>query len=127
MIFRVSQTPACKMPANNLARVFGPTLVGHSVPEPEPSQLISETKYQAMVGTICYVNILQTADVKINFLSASRFPCPGRNFVTIGPNDYRLGIHVSGNDSKVQCTRTLTLPCYPPPKARCKELKVPLA
>ncbi|WAQ95134.1 RGAP1-like protein [Mya arenaria] len=48
-LHRVSETPACKMPANNLSRVFGPTLVGHSVPDPEPSQLISETKYQAMV------------------------------------------------------------------------------
>lgn len=39
------------MPANNLARVFGPTLVGHSCPEPEPMQLINETKYQAMVSS----------------------------------------------------------------------------
>lgn len=56
--FRVSQTPDCKMPPNNLARVFGPTMVGHSCPEPEPAQLISETKYQALVRHCSYLNKL---------------------------------------------------------------------
>lgn len=37
------------MPASNLAKVFGPTVIGYSVPDPEPLQMINETKYQAMV------------------------------------------------------------------------------
>lgn len=28
--FRVAATPDCKMPVGNLARVFGPTIVGYS-------------------------------------------------------------------------------------------------
>lgn len=37
------------MPLTNLAKVFGPTIVGYSVADPEPLQMINETKYQAMV------------------------------------------------------------------------------
>ena len=38
------------MPSSNLAKVFGPTVIGYSVPDPEPLQMINETKYQAMVS-----------------------------------------------------------------------------
>jgi len=30
----------------------------------------------------------------------THFPCPGRYFVIIGPNDSKLGMHASGNDLK---------------------------
>jgi len=33
----------------------------------------------------------------------SRFPCPERNFVIIGPNDSKLGMHASGNDLSISC------------------------
>lgn len=46
---RVSECNECKMPANNLAKVFGPTVVGYSVSEPEPMQMINETRKQQMV------------------------------------------------------------------------------
>jgi Rac GTPase-activating protein 1 len=39
------------MPISNLAKVFGPTIVGYSTSEPEPMQMINETKKQAAV---CY-------------------------------------------------------------------------
>uniref|UniRef100_T1J3P9 Uncharacterized protein n=1 Tax=Strigamia maritima TaxID=126957 RepID=T1J3P9_STRMM len=45
----VAKSPDCKMPALNLARVFGPTLVGYSSPETEPAQMLHETKQQAQV------------------------------------------------------------------------------
>lgn len=48
-LLRVGDIPDCKMPLTNLAKVFGPTIVGYSVPDPEPLQMINETKYQAMV------------------------------------------------------------------------------
>ncbi|VDI38176.1 Rac GTPase-activating protein 1 [Mytilus galloprovincialis] len=48
-LIRVSECKECKMPASNLAKVFGPTVIGYSVPDPEPLQMINETKYQAMV------------------------------------------------------------------------------
>ena len=54
--YRVSECKDCKMPSSNLAKVFGPTVIGYSVPDPEPLQMINETKYQAMVSypQLCY-------------------------------------------------------------------------
>ncbi|XP_063609378.1 rac GTPase-activating protein 1-like isoform X2 [Penaeus indicus] len=46
---RVAECPECKMPASNLAKVFGPTLVGYSVPEPDPATMLTETRQQQMV------------------------------------------------------------------------------
>ena len=39
------------MGIDNLAKVFGPTVVGYSVPTPQPMQMISETKPQQDVIT----------------------------------------------------------------------------
>ncbi|XP_059177486.1 rac GTPase-activating protein 1-like [Physella acuta] len=45
----VASAKSCKMPASNLAKVFGPTVVGYSCPEPEPMQIMSETRKQNQV------------------------------------------------------------------------------
>ncbi|CAL1674624.1 unnamed protein product [Lasius platythorax] len=45
---RVSSSPECKMPISNLAKVFGPTLVGYTSKEPSLTML-SETKHQVAV------------------------------------------------------------------------------
>lgn len=47
---RVSSSPECKMPISNLAKVFGPTLVGYSSQEPS-LMMLSETKQQVAVRT----------------------------------------------------------------------------
>jgi hypothetical protein len=39
------------MPVSNLARVFGPTIVGYSTADPEPLAMLNETKQQARVRT----------------------------------------------------------------------------
>ncbi|XP_015605276.1 rac GTPase-activating protein 1 [Cephus cinctus] len=46
---RVSSTPECKMPISNLAKVFGPTLVGYSSQEPSPTSMLTETKNQVAI------------------------------------------------------------------------------
>jgi Rac GTPase-activating protein 1 len=46
---RISQSVACKMPKSNLARVFGPTLVGHSIADPPMVEMLAETKKQIAV------------------------------------------------------------------------------
>ncbi|XP_051153061.1 rac GTPase-activating protein 1-like [Leptopilina boulardi] len=46
---RVSSSPECKMPISNLAKVFGPTLVGYSCQEPSVMSMLSETKNQAAI------------------------------------------------------------------------------
>lgn len=48
---RVSSSAECKMPISNLAKVFGPTLVGYS--SQEPSRMLSETKHQVAVRETC--------------------------------------------------------------------------
>ncbi|BFZ01041.1 hypothetical protein BsWGS_04081 [Bradybaena similaris] len=45
----VAATPSCKMPTSNLARVFGPTIVGYSSPEPQVHQMMTETRKQNQV------------------------------------------------------------------------------
>ncbi|XP_069509769.1 rac GTPase-activating protein 1 isoform X1 [Ambystoma mexicanum] len=46
---RVAQSPDCKMDITNLARVFGPTLVAHAVPDPDPMTILQDTKRQPKV------------------------------------------------------------------------------
>ena len=49
LLSRVSQCLECKMPLGNLAKVFGPTIVGHSRPNIEPMYMLQETRVQAPV------------------------------------------------------------------------------
>ncbi|XP_035237400.1 rac GTPase-activating protein 1 isoform X1 [Anguilla anguilla] len=46
---RVAQSTDTKMDVSNLARVFGPTLVGHAVPDPDPRTILQDTKRQPKV------------------------------------------------------------------------------
>ncbi|XP_039971388.1 rac GTPase-activating protein 1-like [Xiphias gladius] len=46
---KVSQSVDTKMDVNNLARVFGPTLVGHAVPNPDPMTILHDTSRQPRV------------------------------------------------------------------------------
>ncbi|CAG6021839.1 rac GTPase-activating protein 1 [Menidia menidia] len=46
---RVADSLDTKMDISNLARVFGPTIVGHSIPNPEPMTILQDTKRQPKV------------------------------------------------------------------------------
>ncbi|XP_033104856.1 rac GTPase-activating protein 1-like [Anneissia japonica] len=46
---RVTECPTCRMPSANLAKVFGPTIVGHSCADPEPMVMLNDTKKQPKV------------------------------------------------------------------------------
>ncbi|XP_066959761.1 rac GTPase-activating protein 1-like isoform X2 [Macrobrachium rosenbergii] len=46
---RVAECTECKMPTSNLAKMFGPTIVGYSVPEPPPAIMVKETHPQQLV------------------------------------------------------------------------------
>ncbi|XP_063789932.1 rac GTPase-activating protein 1-like isoform X2 [Pseudophryne corroboree] len=48
-LYRVMRSPECQMDQINLSRVFGPTIVGHSVPEPSPLIIMQDTPRQAKV------------------------------------------------------------------------------
>lgn len=43
------RSPQCQMDQNNLARVFGPTVVGHGMSEPTPSTIMRDTNTQPKV------------------------------------------------------------------------------
>nr|XP_008172058.1 rac GTPase-activating protein 1 [Chrysemys picta bellii]XP_008172059.1 rac GTPase-activating protein 1 [Chrysemys picta bellii]XP_008172060.1 rac GTPase-activating protein 1 [Chrysemys picta bellii]XP_023966172.1 rac GTPase-activating protein 1 [Chrysemys picta bellii] len=46
---RVAQSPDTKMDITNLSKVFGPTIVAHAVPDPDPMTLLQDTKRQPKV------------------------------------------------------------------------------
>lgn len=46
---RVARSLDTKMDVTNLARVFGPTIVGHAVPDPDPLTILHDTKRQPRV------------------------------------------------------------------------------
>lgn len=46
---RISETGECKMPASNLARVFGPSLVGNSSAQLQPAEIINEIRIQHQI------------------------------------------------------------------------------
>ncbi len=57
------------MDISNLARVFGPTIVGHAVPNPDPMTILQDTKRQPKVGLdvsscLLYVMSLQRLVIK---------------------------------------------------------------
>ncbi|KAM4796585.1 rac GTPase-activating protein 1 [Rhinophrynus dorsalis] len=46
---RVAESPDTKMDVSNLSKVFGPTLVGNAVPDPDPMTMLQDTKRQHRV------------------------------------------------------------------------------
>ncbi|XP_026521382.1 rac GTPase-activating protein 1-like [Notechis scutatus] len=48
-LHRVMQSPDCRMDCHNLARIFGPLLVGHSTPSPSPLLIMEDTPRQCLV------------------------------------------------------------------------------
>ncbi|KAM6897540.1 rac GTPase-activating protein 1 [Xenentodon cancila] len=48
-LHKVIRSPQCQMDQNNLARVFGPTIVGHGMPEPSPTTIMRDTNTQPKV------------------------------------------------------------------------------
>lgn len=47
---RVADSLDTRMDISNLARVFGPTIVGHAVPNPDPMTILQDTKRQPKVA-----------------------------------------------------------------------------
>ncbi|XP_037533602.1 rac GTPase-activating protein 1 [Nematolebias whitei] len=48
-LHKVMRSPQCQMDQNNLARVFGPTIVGHGMSEPTPTTIMRDTTVQPKV------------------------------------------------------------------------------
>ncbi|XP_026171898.1 rac GTPase-activating protein 1 [Mastacembelus armatus] len=48
-LHKVMKSPQCQMDQNNLARVFGPTIVGHEISEPSPTTIMRDSNTQPKV------------------------------------------------------------------------------
>jgi len=73
-VYRVSENAACKMPLDNLATVFGPTVVGYSSAEPTMNDIMVQTKLQQLVNLCVCVCVCVCACVRkfhINWLHLS--------------------------------------------------------
>lgn len=46
---RIAECPDVKMPLTNFAKIFGPTIVGYSCPDPDQNMMIAETQVQYSV------------------------------------------------------------------------------
>ena len=62
IFFRLADIPDCKMPLTNIAKVFGPTIIGYSSIDAEPMQMINETRKQSMVNVASLEIILYNYD-----------------------------------------------------------------
>ena len=54
MNFRVATCDAVQMPISNLAKVFGPTVIGYSQADPDYTTILSETYIQQNVNIFLY-------------------------------------------------------------------------
>jgi len=45
---KVSECVESKMPASNLSKILGPTILGYSCPEPNPTAMLAETGLQSI-------------------------------------------------------------------------------
>ncbi|XP_056648608.1 rac GTPase-activating protein 1-like [Diorhabda sublineata] len=72
---KVAQSPDCKMPADNLSKVFGPTIVGYSSNHPEHNKLIEETKY--IVNVMSHL-LKIPSDFWFNFINVCLTPSTNR-------------------------------------------------
>lgn len=45
----VAEAEICKMPITNLAKIFGPTIIGYSCPDPLPEMALKQLKKQHLV------------------------------------------------------------------------------
>lgn len=83
-LHRVMRSPECQMDKMNLSRVFGPTIVGHSVPDPSPLVIMQDTPRQAKV---MFVLLSLPAGFWNQFLSNNQ---ENQNYDTVSAAQERL-------------------------------------
>lgn len=110
---RVSQCVENKMDKHNLARVFGPTLVGHAVPDPDPMTILHDTNRQPRVTKSRHSEFYMDA---VGFFSPVRFCCSTLACVFISPQVVeRLLCIPTKYWSQFACADNASLGGAPPP------------
>ncbi|KAF2896541.1 hypothetical protein ILUMI_09632 [Ignelater luminosus] len=110
---RVASSPNCKMPVENLARVFGPTIVGYSSSNPNPSALFTETEKQRMVME----NLINLPnDYWESFVNNNKLEKPGHHTLQQTPStDSLLGTTPGGIFTPQQRFRKKKQRLFPTP------------
>lgn len=90
---KVCQSVNTKMDATNLARVFGPTLVGHAVPDPDPRTILHDTPRQPRV-------IERLLSIPVAYWSQYAYP----------DTDMDNGHHTDNPDHRVSILGPVTTP-----------------
>jgi len=57
---KVAMSSETQMSVPNLAKVFGPTLVGHRSPNPSHMEMLDDTKSQPIVSSSCHYKMLNS-------------------------------------------------------------------
>ncbi|XP_038646349.1 rac GTPase-activating protein 1-like [Scyliorhinus canicula] len=83
---RVMASPECKMDKQSIARIFGPTIVGHSNPNPNPLEVFEDTKRQPKIVE----NLLSLSSDYWNQLV-------GEETAQMGSSNAESGLLLSGN------------------------------
>ncbi|XP_023197386.1 rac GTPase-activating protein 1-like isoform X2 [Xiphophorus maculatus] len=74
-LHKVMRSPQCQMDQNNLARVFGPTIVGHSIAEPSPTTIMKDTTIQPKV-VYCLLSIPENYWRQVLTVGTDQNPSP---------------------------------------------------
>lgn len=61
----MAQSPNTKMDVANLAKVFGPTIVAHAVPNPDPVVMLQDIKRQPKVSKCPLYIYIHTKDLYV--------------------------------------------------------------
>ena len=85
--FRVADSLDTKMDISNLARVFGPTIVGHALSNPDPMTILQDTKRQPKVGPNDLVWLFY---IMFLWFLVTKFP------LCTKPSSYSLGLFIPG-------------------------------
>ncbi|KFM59966.1 Rac GTPase-activating protein 1, partial [Stegodyphus mimosarum] len=115
---RVAESPECKMPLENIAKIFGPTIVGYSTAEPAADcNMLTETTYQVKVmhrlltlSADSWRNLLNVDQDVFTTTPKSPEPIPAPSVVVRGGRLGPIYYPSSQNSRNVQVGRTPLTP-----------------
>ncbi|XP_035225429.1 rac GTPase-activating protein 1-like isoform X2 [Stegodyphus dumicola] len=115
---RVAESPECKMPLENIAKIFGPTIVGYSTAEPAADcNMLTETTYQVkvmhrllIIPADSWRNLLNVDQDVFTPTPKSPEPIPAPSIVVRGGRLGPIYYPSSQNSRNVQVGRTPLTP-----------------
>lgn len=71
---KVASSPECKMPIDNISKIFGPTIIGYSSETLSPKQMVEETRYfvKIMLSLLNISSDYWASFVNVNYQQSNR-------------------------------------------------------